>query len=160
MTSDQRQSRPKPDRQVKSAPLDLGKHVTSLLNVLTKLFADEVESRGISPVEYSLLRICLERGECTATEIAEELPVDASRISRIVNRLVDDGMLVRRRLRDDRRVIMLRLSDQGHELISLLFGRLQAHYAWLTEDIDEDDIRTVNAVAARILDKYAAMELS
>ncbi len=157
---DQQQSQPDHDRLPERAPLDLGKHVTGLLNVVTKLFADEVGSRGISPLEYSLLRLCLERGECTTTEIANELPVDTSRVSRIVTGLVDDGMLVRRRLRDDRRVVMLRLSDQGHELISMLFGRLQAHYAWLTEDISADDIKTVNAVSARILGKYAAMESS
>ena len=120
--------------------MDLGRHVTSLLNVVTKVLSDELDAYNLNPLEYSLLRLCLERGECIATELAEELPIDASRVSRIVNKLVDNGMLVRRRLRDDRRVVRLSLSEQGREQISLLFKRIQGHYAHLTEDINSEDI--------------------
>ncbi len=138
----------------------MGRHVTSLLNVVTKVLSDELDAYNLSPLEYSLLRLCLERGECIATELAEELPIDASRVSRMVNKLVDNGMLVRRRLRDDRRVVRLSLSEQGREQTSLLFQRIQGYYARLTEDINSDDIKTVNAVTTKILDRYESMTSS
>ena len=160
VTDDQRQSRPKPDRQVKSAPLDLGRHVTSLLNVVTKVLSDELDAYNVSPLEYSLLRMCLERGECTATEIAEELPIDASRVSRLVNGLVEDGMLVRRRLKEDRRIVMLRLSDQGQESTALLFQRIQAHYSRLTKGVTSAERTAFEAVMKKIIGNYAADEQS
>ena len=160
MTDDQRQSRPNYDRQAQTAPLDLGKHVTTMLNVVTKVLSAELDACDLTPLEYSLLRLCLERGECTATEIAQELPVDASRISRMVTRLVDNGLLLRRRLTDDRRVVKLRLSDSGHETTSLLFNRIQGYYARLTSGINEADIKVFEAVSLKVIDNYLGMEPS
>ena len=137
--------------------MDLGKCVTGLVNVVAKGTADELDSYDLSPVDFSLLRLCLERGECTATELADELPVDASRISRMVTRMVDKDLLIRRRLRDDRRVVMLRLSPLGNELVRRLLERIQGFYGQLTDNIGDEDMGVFTSVTLKILANYDAM---
>ena len=113
---------------------------------------------GLFPVDFSLLRACQRMGECTATQLAEVVPTDPSRISRIVNKLVDLGLLSRRRLQDDRRMVMLRLTDEGSELTSQLYERTQAYYATLMEGIATEDLRAFVSTTARITENYRRLE--
>ena len=53
---------------------------------------------------------------------------------------------------------MLRLSDQGKEMTSMLHRRIQAYSAKLTEDIGKEDLRKFEAVASQIVANYAAMK--
>lgn len=137
--------------------MDLGKYVTNLTAAVAKGVENELADHGIVPIEFSVLRLCLERTELTATDLAEDLPIDAARASRLVQRLVEKDLLVRRRLAQDRRWVMLRLSERGHELTCCLLQRLWAYYERLTEDIDEDELQQFAATASRILAKYEAL---
>ena len=85
------------------------------------------------------------------------LPVDGSRVSRLVTGLVDKGLVRRRRLRSDRRVVMLRLSDEGRELTLRIMERMQGYDAMLTEGIGEEEMRVFISVSARIIANHDAM---
>ena len=138
--------------------VNLGRHVTLLSSVITKGLAREVASHALHQQEADLLEICFERGEeCTATQLAEFLPVDPARISRLVTRLVDLGLLSRRRLRSDRRVVMLRLTDEGAELAAQILQSTERYSARLTEGISQDDMRVFESVASRIVANHTAM---
>ncbi len=122
-----------------------------------KGMAEEVEPYDLTHVEFSLLRACMKRQECTATELARLLPVDASRISRIVNTLVNLGLLRRRRLRSDRRTVMLNLTDEGRDLTIRLHERMQEYYVKLVEGISAEDLRILESATSTILSNYAAI---
>ncbi len=131
-----------------------------LENAVYKGIAREMAPHDLSPLDVYLLMICAEMRECTATQLARMLPVDASRISRLVTELADRGLLRRRRLRNDRRVVMLRLSPDGQELMSNLSQRMQTYYTRLTEGLSEREMRVFAATALRIVSNYEAMQES
>ena len=137
---------------------DLGTYVSRLENAVYKGIAAEAAPYDLSPLDVYLLMICVEMGECTATQLADMLPVDASRISRLVTGLADRGLLRRRRLRNDRRIVMLRLSPKGLELTSEVTQRMQAYYAKLTEGLGEQEMNSFAAAALRIVANYEAMQ--
>ena len=139
---------------------DLGQYVADLAMAVEKGTTDEVAPYDLSPLEFGLLRACMVMGECTATQLADVLPTDQSRISRIVNRLVEMGMLRRRRLTDDRRVVMLRLTDEGVELAALLDQRVRLFYDSLTEGISEEDLRAFVSTTFKIIEKYETLRES
>ena len=136
-------------------PIDLEACVTGLVNVVDKGMTGEVLPYGITPTEFSLLRLCMD-GESTATRLAQVLPVDAARISRIVTALVAKGLLRRRRLRSDRRIVMLSLSDRGREMTSAAMEKLQGYTARVIEGIAEEELRVFTEVAAHIVANYDA----
>lgn len=139
--------------------IDLGVHVADLGVAVTRGIADILAPYGLFPVDFALLRACRRMGgECTATQLGEVVPTDPSRISRIVTKLVDLGLLSRRRLQDDRRVVMLRLTDEGRELTSQLYGSTQTYYATLTEGIAAEDLRVFASTTARIMENYRRLE--
>ena len=136
---------------------DLRACVAGLANAVFKGVSKEVALYNLTAAEFNLLRTCLDTGrEITATELAALLPIDTSRISRIVTVMVDRGLLRRRRLPDDRRVVMLSLSEEGKQLTSRILQRLELHDAALTDGIDEDDMRVFVSVTSRILANHAA----
>ena len=146
-------------RRTEGQPANLGVEIANLFNVLDKGMAKEAAQHNITSLEYSLLWYCMDR-ECTATQLARVLPVDGSRISRLVTVLVDMGLLRRRRLRSDRRIVMLSLTEQGTEITSRISQNMQRRHAVLTEDIGEEEMRVFTSVTSRIVDNYANMEAS
>ncbi len=138
--------------------MELGAYVAGLVNAVDKGMADEVAPYDLSTLEFILLRFCMERVECTATQMGEVVPSDAPRISRMVSRLVDMGLLSRRRLRSDRRMVMLRLTEQGRELTSLLLRRVRAYEAMLTENISEEEVDAFASIASKIIANHAALK--
>ena len=157
----QPRSQDSPDRRAESPPADLRGSIDGLLTAFYQSAGREAARYNLSVPEFNLLRTCLRRGEeCTATELARILPVDASRISRMVTILVDRGLLQRRRLPEDRRVVMLSLTEEGVEMTSQILQVINQNNARLMEGIDEDEIRVFLSVASRILSNHIAMQSS
>lgn len=111
---------------------------------------------GMGFAEYVLLSACQEEGETTVSQLTRRMPVDASRISRIVTDLVDAGLVRRRRLRHDRRVVMLSLTPRGQELVADATKRLQDYYVELTEGISKRDMQSFAATAREIAANFEA----
>ena len=154
------QSQTDDTRFIQSVAENLGPHIIDLLNAFEVGISDAAAPYQITAHEYGLLDHCLARGECTATQLAQVLPVDASRISRTVSRLVDMNILQRRRLRNDRRVVMLSLTENGRNLITELKGRVTAFNIKLIGGVSYEEMMLFRSVAERILANYAALRAS
>jgi len=140
--------------------IDLVACAEGLVTTVMGGIAEEVGPHGLSAAEFSLLKACRTRGECTATELVGVLPVDASRISRLVTSLVGKDLVVRRRLPSDRRVVKLSLSDKGKELMSVLNRQIEASHAGILGDIAQEDLRVFESVILRMLANHEAIKAS
>ena len=137
-------------------PVALGTNVSRLSYAVERGLGGEVADLGLSTMEGFFLHTFLAWGEeCSATQLADMLPVDPARISRVVTKLVDMGFLRRRRLRDDRRVVMLRLTDRGTEVATEITQRSIDFNAKVTEGVTDADLRTFESVVDRIVANYA-----
>ena len=136
---------------------DLGRFVATLAHTVDRGIAREMAPHDLLPLDVHLLVICKEMGECTATQLAQLLPVDAARISRLVNGLVERGLLIRRRPRNNRRIVLLRLSSVGEELASEVYQRIREYYAGLTQGLTEGELQAFNSAALRIIANQEAM---
>ena len=80
------------------------------------------------------------------------MPIDSASISRNVDKLVEKGLIRRRRLRSDRRVVRLSLTKEGLDLMPELGRRLQAVNALLLRGVSEREklvfMRTMQKIAA------------
>jgi DNA-binding MarR family transcriptional regulator len=72
----------------------------------------------------------ISRGEAgSQTALAERLMVDAPAVSRLVDRLVEDGLL-KRCAGDDRRCVRLEVTAAGHKEVAALLAELK----WLEDE--------------------------
>jgi MarR family transcriptional regulator, organic hydroperoxide resistance regulator len=70
---------------------------------------------GLTPSQYELLTVLSEEGAVPLNRLSERLCCAGSNVNGIVDRLERDGLVRRERSQEDRRVILLGLTDKGHE---------------------------------------------
>ena len=148
------------DTENRETPTDLGACVTGLVNAVARGMAEIVAPHGLTHIDFALLRLFLGAEEWTTTQLAETLPLALSGISRSVTKLVDKGLIRRRRLLSDRRVVMLSLTDEGLALTLELHQRVQEYDSSLCGDVSEEDMAVFAAVTAKVMAKYATLEQS
>ena len=141
-------------------PVDLGDCVTGLVNAAYKGMAEQVASHDLNPLEFALLRAFLGKKEWTTTQLAQVLPVKAPWISRVVTKMVDRGLMRRRRPRNDRRVVFLTLTDEGKALTLELHRRVKAYEATLSKGVCEEEMAVFVSVTSEVMTNHAALAQS
>ena len=136
----------------------LGEYVTGQVNAVARSMAELSASYGLIPLDFALLRLFLEREEWTATQLAEALPVNVSRVSRVVKKMVGMGLMRRRRRRSDRRVVMLALTEEGKALTLELHRSVQAYDARLSEGVSEEELAVFASVLSKVMANYTALQ--
>ena len=131
--------------------------VFGLMHAVDKGMEGVLSSHNITPLEYRLLRFCRESGECTFTQLSVLLPSDPSRVSRVTHGLVEKGFLRRRRLTNDRRVVLMRLTGGGEELTSQMDRQVNEFYEALVAGISEEDIGAFMSAGSAMMQNYSAL---
>ena len=136
----------------------LGEYVAGQVNAVARSMAVLAASFGLIPLDFALLRLFLEREEWTTTQLAEALPVNVSRVSRVVTKMVGMGLMRRRRRRSDRRVVMLALTEEGTAMTQELHQRVMAYDARLSEGIEEEEMAAFVSVTSKVMANYTALQ--
>ncbi len=139
-------------------PSDLGECVAGLVNAVARGMAQQLAPFSIIPVEYTILSVCYAGQADTVTGLSRVIPVDAGRISRLVNRLSERGLIRRHRLRSDRRTVRLSLTEEGRLLVPKLAREAQAHNAMLLAGISAAEMNAFFGTAQKILTNFASAE--
>ena len=100
------------------------------------------------------MQLFCQRSNWTATQLTEKLPLDPSRISRIVDQLVSRRLLRRRRSKTDRRVVNLELTDIGGEMIAAAHFRIISYQAELLNEVSDEELRGFFATARKAIQNY------
>ena len=137
----------------------LGGNVAGLSNAVTKGIAMQLQPFALTPIEFAILGICYRSGTTTVSRMARVMPVDAGRMSRIVNKLYEQGLMTRTRLKNDRRVVHLGLTEEGLRLVPELIERVQEHNAILAEGITSEERAVFIAVSEKIVSNFARKRL-
>jgi MarR family 2-MHQ and catechol resistance regulon transcriptional repressor len=114
-----------------------------LADITSRLFANcqEKEYRhatkyGISIVEFRCIRVLVETEPLTVNQLAQHMSLTSSRITRIVDGLVDKKLVSRMTGESDRRVYYLSLTKKGKELArNLIQNYIKIH---------DDIIKSIN----------------
>jgi DNA-binding MarR family transcriptional regulator len=95
--------------------------------VAGKAMASVLREYELSATQYNVLRILRGAGPAGATcsQIAERMINHDPDITRLLDRLETRGFATRERSKDDRRVVMTRITRQGIHLLSRIDGPLQ-----------------------------------
>jgi DNA-binding MarR family transcriptional regulator len=103
---------------------------------------------GISVVQLRALTVLRDLGTATLGELARGMAVTVSTTSRLVDRLVARGLVLRVPSPHSRRALALRMSPTGQELLGRYDDRLLAFRAALERVPGEDRVAVLSAFAA------------
>jgi DNA-binding MarR family transcriptional regulator len=107
---------------------------------------------GHSPLAVELLRAVVEAGEIRASDLASELFVTKTSISRYVNEMVKEGLLVQRRDPSDGRATLLSVSASGRRELEQRETRRSELLRELCKGWPKHDVVTLTTLLQRLND--------
>ncbi|MDF2489355.1 MAG: MarR family transcriptional regulator [Pseudomonas sp.] len=89
-------------------------HSTSLL--MTKVYKPLLQALGLTYPQYLAMLVLWEQDGLTVGEISHRLLTDPGSLTPLLKRLEAEGLLNRTRSREDERVVLVELTEQGRAL--------------------------------------------
>jgi DNA-binding MarR family transcriptional regulator len=74
--------------------------------------------RGVSMTHFHVMSMLERHGEMTMSRLAEMLDVSLSNATGLMDRMEERGFVERVRVADDRRVVLVRITERGRELLA------------------------------------------
>lgn len=120
-----------------------------------KLFAKITEGIEIpiTSTQIYMLYYIRTKGECMVTDIANYLGVTLGAVTSLVDRLRDFGLVNRFRSEVDRRLVIIKLSEAGEELLGKIDIRRKEIFDYYLKDMDGEEIIYLNGVMEKIIMK-------
>jgi DNA-binding MarR family transcriptional regulator len=92
-------------------------------------------------------------------EVAEIVLIPQSTLTRVAERMVRTGLLLRAADEADRRITRVRLSAKGLKLAGPLVEQARAHEAAVVQALGAADARTLKRILGRLIEQHARPRL-
>jgi len=128
------------------------------LGFLSQEFDRLFQRYGLSAPQYNVLRILRGRGGdgVSCLDIARNMVHRTPDITRLGNRLERAGYVTRGRTSEDRRIVLLRLTPTGLDVLARLDEPVQTLHRQLLSHLDADDLRQLNRLLVKARRPLAA----
>jgi len=111
-----------------------------------------------SMTQFRTLYMLNERGPQKAAELADILCVTSGAITGLADKLIEKGLVERQRSEDDRRVVYLRITDSGKQVLKELREKQKETIARLFEGLPEEDILHLKRIFTALLERVEPMD--
>jgi len=130
--------------------------VIEVLQALRKKCAESdalmLKKLGLSQAEYQFCLASLSVPGLETVGMAEKMGVSVSRMSRIVEKMVQGGLLSREHSTQDRRAIRLSFTPKGRDLVELIKKYREQCEAKMTAHLDEQSLAQLKAAMQYLID--------
>ena len=133
---------------------DLEDIVDLLIENLKKLFFPEewIElDLKFSKFEIFAMLLLYKSSEVTMTELVEYINVPMSTATGIVDRLVKKGYIARERSEADRRIVVLKLTEEGSNLVKNLKDLICKYLNMILQDLTEEEKQSMAHIAMKMI---------
>jgi DNA-binding MarR family transcriptional regulator len=119
--------------------------VVRTTSALTDRVEDLLKPYGISGTQYNVLRILRGAGEggLCRNELRDRMLTRMPDVTRLLDRMEESGFVTRSREREDRRMVLTRISTRGRELLSELDGPMSDLHREQLSGLTEAQLRTL-----------------
>jgi len=133
--------------------------IESILRTADKLFRKllptvprELLELDMTMPQLKILFLLFMNGPMRMGALALDLNVTLATATGLIDRLVERGMVAREGQPDDRRVVICRLSDEGHKTISRIWETARNNSRRLLENLDTSSLQTFEEVLKAMLE--------
>lgn len=114
-------------------------------STLTDMVEDLLKPFGISGTQYNVLRILRGAGDegLCRNELRDRMLTRMPDMTRLLDRMEEAGLVTRSRERDDRRMVLTRITARGRELLSQLDRPMNDLHRKQLAQLDDDQLRSL-----------------
>lgn len=122
------------------------------VNLLDERFYKMIDPFGITGAQYNVLRILkgVHPEGHARCEIASRMIERASDITRIIDRLEKQGLVVRDRTSEDRRMSITRITDKGIEVVNKLKPLIEIEHTENTKGLTDEECRQLSILLEKL----------
>jgi MarR family transcriptional regulator, organic hydroperoxide resistance regulator len=111
----------------------------------------ELKKFGLTGPQFYILHLLHEHGKMTVTELAEKLEVKPSAVTVMIERLHKNQFVTRERDENDRRVVVMELTEQGKDVLNQACDKRKEVLKRYLSYLNTDEIQSL----VRIYEKLA-----
>ena len=116
-----------------------------------RVLDSHLESEGITAAQFKVLIIVTQYRVDTPAELCRYLGLDSGSITRMLDRLVQKGLIVRDRCAEDRRQVRLALTDEGQRVANRLPEIGAAAMNELVGVLQPEELTTLESLLTKLL---------
>jgi DNA-binding MarR family transcriptional regulator len=149
---------PPVDRARKSRPSEMplwvrpGYLLRRLHQIHYALFFEECAGFDITPVQYGLLTTLAVNPDLDQNSIGRELGIDRTNVADVLARLTRRGLLERRRSKEDKRMVLARLTPAGQRITDEMYGAMKRAQDRLLQPLPAGERKTFINTMIRLID--------
>lgn len=123
-------------------------------------FRPILNAAGVTEQQWRVLRALLEHGSLEPRQIGDVCRLSSPSLAGILARMADNGLVLRERLENDQRRVMVSVTAKGHELAANLAPTIEAAYRALESEFGVDFIERLYATLDEVISKLGESSLS
>ena len=109
-------------------------------------FYKQVLGNDISPQITYVLQLCHRKTDTTVKQIANDMNLNSSAVSSLIARMEKNNLVERIHDLKDRRVVNVRLTEEGVKLKNRLKGKIKKLEAMISSGINEQELNTLKKI--------------
>lgn len=130
---------------------DIGLLLQRTVRICQLFEREQIKVHGFTSSQCYILLEILKNGPLTINEISTKMNLEISTITRIMDNLVRDQLLVRNRLLQDKRVVEAALTDQGLLAATKLQASISDYYRNVISRLPPGHVREVMGAVELLL---------
>jgi DNA-binding MarR family transcriptional regulator len=100
-----------------------------------------LSKQALTPTQFMVLRWLHDQGQMTMGDVADAVGITLAGATGLVDRLVHAGLVVRERSEEDRRMVIIRLTEAGRATLEQAHRQRVQQFRALTRSLTDDDLR-------------------
>ncbi|MGE0086369.1 MAG: MarR family winged helix-turn-helix transcriptional regulator [Desulfococcaceae bacterium] len=115
-----------------------------------RFWAGKISDCNVSPVQGLVLISLAEEDRTTSAHLGQRVQLDSATLTGIIDRLEKSGLAERQRNPDDRRAILICLTEKGRQVADKIRGISETANREFLSGLSEDEERILRALLRRI----------
>jgi DNA-binding MarR family transcriptional regulator len=141
--------------------LDMTRDLFQLMKQFPRPKLKQSSIDGLTRSEYELLvMLVMNLGEdkkaFTVTEISSLLQITPAGVTHLINPLEQAGYIERLQAPNDRRIVLIGLTDKGTKVAEALISEVQEQLIGLVNHLGEEDSKTLIRLMSQAIEFFAA----
>lgn len=130
----------------------IGYLMRQIVGLSTNIIDERMADHGLTDAQWKPL-LMIQQGQCqTAAELARMACCDAGAITRLLDRVEAKGLVQRVRSQEDRRVVNLQLTEEGHHAAEVVPHVLAEVLNAMLAGFNEAEVNQLKNYLQRLLD--------
>lgn len=111
---------------------------------------------GFTEQQWRVLRVLNDHEELEAKQLAHLCCILSPSLTRIVNRFVEEKMIIRKRSHEDQRITLLSLTEEAKALVKEFRPNVDAGYKQIVDKLGEEKVKQLSQLLKEVIDISAS----